>query len=149
MKFASPAAIAAALLLAGCPKPLPPVLNVATVKASELPTEVPALLTYADAETAKDTPPALENSLVVAQAARISAREAGYWTCFARCAWTRPLSGAASAAAHAGWKKSAVATSAAVLTAVLRMRTDLIAARSHQRQRIDRVVGRDEWGNHG
>jgi hypothetical protein len=57
------------LFLAGCPRPLPPVLNAATVKVSELPEDREELLKYADEEYLKDTVVAAENSLVALEKA--------------------------------------------------------------------------------
>jgi hypothetical protein len=57
------------LFLAGCPRPLPPVLNAATVKAAELPEDREELLKYADEEMSKDSVIGAENSLVALEKA--------------------------------------------------------------------------------
>jgi hypothetical protein len=60
---------AAISLLAGCPRPLPPVLNAATAKAAELPEDREELLKYADEQMKTDSIVGAENSLVALEKA--------------------------------------------------------------------------------
>jgi tetratricopeptide (TPR) repeat protein len=85
---------ATVLLLAGCPRPLPPVLNAATVKASELPEDREELIKYADAEMKKDSVEGAENSLVAlekaigAHAVTVIGRDYdALWRAARACAW--------------------------------------------------------------
>jgi hypothetical protein len=63
------AALGVTLLCAGCPRPLPPVLNAATVKDAELPEDAAELLAYADTEFKRDSIVGAENSLVAVEKA--------------------------------------------------------------------------------
>ncbi len=82
------------VLLAGCPRPLPPVLNAVTVKASELPDEREELVEYADAEMRKDTIEGAENSLIALEkaigehAVTVIGRDYdALWRAARACAW--------------------------------------------------------------
>jgi hypothetical protein len=82
------------LLLAGCPRPLPPVLNAATVKASELPEERDELLVYADEQMKHDSVEGAENSLVALEkaigphAVTVIGRDYdALWRAARACAW--------------------------------------------------------------
>jgi tetratricopeptide (TPR) repeat protein len=85
---------ASVLLLAGCPRPLPPVLNAATVKAGELPEDREELLQYADEEMKKDSVVGAENSLVALEkaigehAVTVIGRDYdALWRAARACAW--------------------------------------------------------------
>lgn len=82
------------LLLAGCPRPLPPVLTAATVKAAELPEDREQLIKYADDEMKKDSIVGAENSLVALEKAigehalTVIARDYdALWRAARACAW--------------------------------------------------------------
>ncbi len=86
--------LAGVLMLAGCPRPLPPVLSAATAKAEELPEEREALLKYADDEMKKETIASAENSLVAtekaigAHALTVIGRDYdALWRAARACAW--------------------------------------------------------------
>jgi tetratricopeptide (TPR) repeat protein len=84
---------AAALVLTGCPRPLPPTLTAASVKAGELPDDSDELLKYADEEMKKDSVVAAENSLVALEKALgrtltvIGTDYDALWRAARACAW--------------------------------------------------------------
>jgi hypothetical protein len=86
--------VAAILLLAGCPRPLPPSLTAASIRPGDLPDDREELIKYADEEMKKDTVVAAENSLVAVEKAigehalTVIARDYdALWRAARACAW--------------------------------------------------------------